>query len=625
MSRDQAKDKTKGLRDSVDSQQSVSFEHQSEVIQYVHEVKEALNQLVDRVVMDQEETSKICAQTRDALLHQTESVADTEQANFELRQQVNQLQSERDELAGLLKQSGEKLEAAKGRLRDESRKLEEAEVDVHALEELKSRLGEEATSNEAARRHIAKLEQTILSLEKNQEDVNAAHVALEEAQSTVAKLEELNEGQAKRIVDLSESIAVIESERDDVRRSAQDRESKVDTAMQEATELRDARDAAQEFANGLRESLSQAEEEKSSLTETIHTLTADLETQHQRAQALEQELLTTRDTYADTDSTLKGYTDRIGLLEQTSHTNESTIAALKDELAQTHQRAEQFEEQMNVLREQTRKAVEAEQNHAARMEEIQAEIHDQAGLEADHRQLSEHYDVLEAQAKKLRTENERIHEELETELSKGTKSILAQQLSDALREQESSRDTIRALRSEVETLRGELSAKRATQDAQARVDIEFDDIGARQRLGELLVKSGTITQAQLDDVITEREATEYNGRIGQLFVDKGYATEDIVAQALSHQMGVPFLRIEHNTIRHDAIRLISEKLADKHNCIPVNYEKGELVLAMENPMDLIAIEDVERACEYPVRPMIATGTDIRRAIKQHYQGRRNSL
>jgi len=66
-------------------------------------------------------------------------------------------------------------------------------------------------------------------------------------------------------------------------------------------------------------------------------------------------------------------------------------------------------------------------------------------------------------------------------------------------------------------------------------------------------------------------------------------------------------------------RLLHERLADKHTVLPVRIEDGELVLAMENPLDLIAIEDVERATELRVRTAVATPSAIRREIARVLQ------
>lgn len=623
MERGRKKDSVEALKEQVDSQQSVSFEHQSEVIQYVHDVKEALNQLVDQVVVDQEETTKLCAQTRDAIGHQGETLEQAERATQALREEVSLLEAERDELAYKVDQSDEKLAQARGRLRNESRKLEDAEVDQQEHAKLKTRLNEEATSGEAARRHIAKLEQTILLHTNTEGDLKEVRADLEKAEDSVEQLEQSVAEQSTTIEGLNTERTTLKEERDTAQKAAQTHEANAESLMQNVTELQTACDTAQERADALRESLDQAEQQTSTVEQSAEELADQLEEQTKWADQLTRSLEELKTNHADSDAVIKGHADHIALLENTCQTNETTLAALKEELQQAHVGTEQADRQMDELRVRTKKAVDLDQEKSARLEELQSEIRGQAGLESDYRQLSEQYTVLEAQVKKLNAENQEMKEELEKEQSKGTKSVLAKQLSDALHDQETSQEAIRKHRREVADLQNELAALKSLKAAQPRVDIQFNAVEARQQLGKLLVESGVITQAQLDDVIREREQNEYNGKIGQLFVDKGYATEDVIAQALAHQMDIPFLRIEHNTIHRDAVRLISERIADKHTCVPVSFENGELTLAMENPMDLIAIENVERLCEYQIRPMISTATDIRKAIRQYYQGRPN--
>ena len=98
----------------------------------------------------------------------------------------------------------------------------------------------------------------------------------------------------------------------------------------------------------------------------------------------------------------------------------------------------------------------------------------------------------------------------------------------------------------------------------------------------------------------------------------GVAKEDTVAQAISFQHGIEFVRLNDSAVSQNVLKIVNRRMAERHHCIPVRVDGGTLVLAMENPLDLIAIEDVERASEMPVRVAIATGSDIASAIALHY-------
>jgi hypothetical protein len=218
-----------------------------------------------------------------------------------------------------------------------------------------------------------------------------------------------------------------------------------------------------------------------------------------------------------------------------------------------------------------------------------------------------------------------MEEQLVTERADTAKSTLAQQLTESLQENEASQELNKSLQEEITALKEQLEAQTADREAESKVNVEFDEVEAKQKLGDLLLETRVITKEQLDEVLTERREGIDHGKIGQAFIDKGFATEDVVVQALAHQMEVPFLRIEHNSIRHEAIRMISERMAENHVCIPIRVENERLVVAMQNPMDLIAIEDIERIGGYPVDPVAATPSNIREAIATYYQGKKSTL
>lgn len=148
-------------------------------------------------------------------------------------------------------------------------------------------------------------------------------------------------------------------------------------------------------------------------------------------------------------------------------------------------------------------------------------------------------------------------------------------------------------------------------------EVPTPDDDARGKMGEILVDSGVITTEQLDEALAEQHASE-NTRLGAILVDLRMASEDVVAQALAFQRNVEFVRIKSDTVQRDAARLISGRLAEQHGCVPISALNHRLTLAMINPLDLIAIEEVERATDYTVEPVVATPSEIFSAIKKVY-------
>ncbi|MFP6598506.1 MAG: hypothetical protein VCC01_13690 [Candidatus Hydrogenedentota bacterium] len=302
-----------------------------------------------------------------------------------------------------------------------------------------------------------------------------------------------------------------------------------------------------------------------------------------------------------------------------------TISGLKDELVEANAKAEKATERLEELRSHAKKTLGSEKEKAATLKEAQAELSSlREDTEARTKLLGQR-DALESQVSLLRERNAAMEEQLVTERADTAKSTLAQQLTESHQENEASQELNKSLQEEITALKEQLEAQTADGEAESKVNVEFDEVEAKQKLGDLLLETRVITKEQLDEVLTEHREGIDHGKIGQAFIDKGFSTEDVVVQALAHQMEVPFLRIEHNSIRQEAIRMISERMAENHVCIPVRVENERLVVAMQNPMDLIAIEDIERIGGYPVDPVVATPSNIREAIATYYQGKKSTL
>src|SRR3989338_1494913 len=141
---------------------------------------------------------------------------------------------------------------------------------------------------------------------------------------------------------------------------------------------------------------------------------------------------------------------------------------------------------------------------------------------------------------------------------------------------------------------------------------------ATKKLGELLVEAGLITQEQLDATLSD-EKKEKGKRLGTLLVEKGFATELDIAETIAYQLNIPFLDIHTAVIEPEAIKLVPEKLARKHVIIPLYIEKKNVIkIAMADPLNMEALDDIRFATNYQRSPMVATATDIVKAIKTHY-------
>jgi len=138
-----------------------------------------------------------------------------------------------------------------------------------------------------------------------------------------------------------------------------------------------------------------------------------------------------------------------------------------------------------------------------------------------------------------------------------------------------------------------------------------------KQLGELLVERGVISASQLEQALKVQK--ERGGLIGQVLVMLGFAKEDEIAQILTVQYGFPYLPLGSYEISREAILLIPENVAKQYNLIPVDKMGDLLTIAMSNPLNVQAIEDVEMLAQCKVQVFVSTMTDISNAILKYYE------
>jgi len=138
-----------------------------------------------------------------------------------------------------------------------------------------------------------------------------------------------------------------------------------------------------------------------------------------------------------------------------------------------------------------------------------------------------------------------------------------------------------------------------------------------KNLGSLLLERGVITQDNLDKALKIQK--EQGGLIGQILVMLGFAKEEDIAQALTVQYGFPFLPLKNYEVSEEVLKLIPENVANQYNLIGIDKIGNVLTIAMSNPLNVQAIEDVETISKCQVQVFVSTMTDISEAIKKFYK------
>ena len=154
--------------------------------------------------------------------------------------------------------------------------------------------------------------------------------------------------------------------------------------------------------------------------------------------------------------------------------------------------------------------------------------------------------------------------------------------------------------------------------AEGAIDIKaFDTQGHKKRMGEILLELGVLDEEQLKGILKE-QSLEPQHRLGALVVAHGYTGEDIVSKILAAQLRLPYVDVRDETVEAEAVALVSAHVTQLHHCLPLREVDGILTVAMVNPLDLIAIEDLELASQRRVSPVVSTRPQIEARLAEFY-------
>jgi len=138
-----------------------------------------------------------------------------------------------------------------------------------------------------------------------------------------------------------------------------------------------------------------------------------------------------------------------------------------------------------------------------------------------------------------------------------------------------------------------------------------------KQLGEVLVEHGAITPQQLEKALTFQR--ENGGLIGEILVALGFLREEDIAQALTVQYGFPYLPLNNYEIDNAIIGLVPGRVARQYMLMPIDKVGNNLTLAMSNPLNFQAIEDIELLTGSVIQTFVSTSTDIKKAIEKYYK------
>ena len=147
---------------------------------------------------------------------------------------------------------------------------------------------------------------------------------------------------------------------------------------------------------------------------------------------------------------------------------------------------------------------------------------------------------------------------------------------------------------------------------------------AKRRLGQILVDLGYINEDQLWDVLEEQKKSP-GEVIGQVAVRMGLVTEAQLSEALAEQWGMQVINLKETTIPPKVLELVPETMASIYKIMPVSLKNNVLTVAMADPQNLGALDDLRNFLGYDVRGAVASPADVQAAIERYYADRQESI
>src|SRR5712691_5187227 len=146
-----------------------------------------------------------------------------------------------------------------------------------------------------------------------------------------------------------------------------------------------------------------------------------------------------------------------------------------------------------------------------------------------------------------------------------------------------------------------------------------------KQLGQILIELGFITPEQLETALQEHRKTPKS--LGRVLIDLGLIKEADLVRALAEQVGLEFVDLSDYHIDPSSTMLLPDSLARRYRAIPIGERDGKLLVAMSDPANVYALDDIRTITGRDVQPMVATAADVEQAIQKysHMEGQVEAL
>jgi type IV pilus assembly protein PilB len=139
----------------------------------------------------------------------------------------------------------------------------------------------------------------------------------------------------------------------------------------------------------------------------------------------------------------------------------------------------------------------------------------------------------------------------------------------------------------------------------------------RKPLGQVLLGKGLIKPEQLERALDEQRRSNHQKLLGEVLVELGFCTEELITESLAQSYGVPFARISPRVCDPKAISILPKEFLEKHQVLPLFLVDGTLTVAVSEPANVFLLEEIERLSSYTVQLVAATSRDIKATLQTY--------
>jgi len=144
----------------------------------------------------------------------------------------------------------------------------------------------------------------------------------------------------------------------------------------------------------------------------------------------------------------------------------------------------------------------------------------------------------------------------------------------------------------------------------------MDEVRTKIRIGDLLLASGLVSEAQLVQALSEQKISRK--KLGRTLIDLKFISETAMLQLLSQQLNIPLVNIRNYPLQKELVHQLPEAIARRYRAMILEQRDGRYVVAMSDPLDIHAIDELQRRLSASISPAVVSENDLLRAIDSQY-------